>query len=29
MGVWGIDYGVGEGDRLLDGKLHVSLLSSF
>jgi outer membrane protein assembly factor BamA len=29
LGVWGIDYGVGEEDRLLDGKLHVSLLSSF
>ena len=29
LGVWGIDYGVGQGDRLLDGKLHVSLLSSF
>ena len=29
MGVWGIDYGVGQGDNLLDGKLHVSLLSSF
>ena len=26
MGVWGIDYGVGQGDRLLDGKLHISLL---
>jgi len=29
LGVWGIDYGVGEGDRLLSGKLHVSLLSTF
>lgn len=29
MGVWGFDYGVGQGDNLLDGKLHVSLQSSF
>ena len=29
MGVWGFDYGVGQEDRLLSGKLHVSLLSSF
>jgi outer membrane protein insertion porin family len=29
LGVWGIDYGVGEEDRILDGKLHISLQSSF
>lgn len=29
LGVWGFDYGVGEEDRALSGKLHVSLLSSF
>jgi len=29
IGVWGFDYGIGQGDRLMSGKLHVSLLSSF
>ncbi len=29
IGIWGFDYGVGEDDRLLSGKLHVSLLSTF
>lgn len=29
MGVWGFDYGVGKDDRLLSGKIHVSLQSSF
>jgi outer membrane protein insertion porin family len=29
LGIWGIDYGVGEGDKLLSGKLHISLLSTF
>ena len=29
LGIWGIDYGVGEGDALLGGKLHISLLSTF
>jgi outer membrane protein insertion porin family len=29
LGVWGIDYGIGESDNLLRGKLHVSLFSSF
>jgi outer membrane protein assembly factor BamA len=29
LGVWGIDYGIGQGDRFLTGKLHISLLSSF
>lgn len=29
LGIWGIDYGIGEDDRLLTGKIHVSLLSSF
>lgn len=29
MGVWGIDYGIGESDNLLRGKLHISLFSTF
>ena len=29
IGVWGFDYGVGQDDRLLSGKIHVSLQSSF
>jgi outer membrane protein insertion porin family len=29
LGIWGVDYGIGEGDRILNGKLHISLLSSF
>jgi outer membrane protein assembly factor BamA len=29
VGVWGFDYGVGQDDRLLSGKIHVSLQSSF
>jgi outer membrane protein assembly factor BamA len=29
MGVWGFDYGVGRDDKLLSGKIHVSLQSSF
>jgi outer membrane protein insertion porin family len=29
LGVWGIDYGVAQGDNPLQGKLHVSLQSSF
>jgi outer membrane protein assembly factor BamA len=29
LGVWGIDYGIGQGDQFLTGKLHISLLSSF
>lgn len=29
LGVWGFDYGVGQEDRALNGKMHVSLLSSF
>lgn len=29
LGVWGIDYGIGESDNLLRGKLHVSLFSTF
>lgn len=29
IGVWGFDYGIGEEDRLLSGKLHISLQSSF
>jgi outer membrane protein assembly factor BamA len=29
LGIWGFDYGVGQDDRLLNGKIHVSLLSSF
>jgi outer membrane protein insertion porin family len=29
MGVWGIDYGIGENDNLLRGKLHISLFSTF
>ncbi|HEY3296035.1 MAG TPA: BamA/TamA family outer membrane protein [bacterium] len=29
LGVWGFDYGIGQGDKLLSGKLHISLLSSF
>jgi outer membrane protein insertion porin family len=29
IGVWGFDYGIGQGDNFMSGKLHVSLLSSF
>lgn len=29
IGIWGFDYGIGQEDRLLNGKLHVSLLSTF
>ncbi len=29
LGIWGFDYGIGEEDNLLSGKIHVSLLSSF
>ncbi|MBU0508246.1 BamA/TamA family outer membrane protein [bacterium] len=29
IGIWGFDYGVGEEDRPLNGKLHVSLRSTF
>jgi outer membrane protein insertion porin family len=29
IGVWGFDYGVGRDDRLLSGKIHVSLQSAF
>ena len=29
LGIIGLDYGLGEGDRLLDGKLHVGLVREF
>lgn len=29
LGIVGVDYGLGEGDDLLNGKVHVSLLNSF
>ncbi|RME01868.1 MAG: hypothetical protein D6814_00690, partial [Calditrichaeota bacterium] len=29
LGVIGLDYGMGEGDTLLRGKIHVSLINSF
>ncbi len=29
LGIWGFDYGLGQGDNFLSGKLHISLLSSF
>lgn len=29
LGLVGLDYGLGEGDDLLNGKVHVSLLNSF
>lgn len=29
LGIIGVDYGLGEGDRLLAGKVHVSLVNSF
>ena len=29
LGVVGVDYGLGEGDGLLQGKVHVSLVNSF
>jgi len=29
LGIVGLDYGLGEGDDLLNGKVHVSLLNSF
>ncbi len=29
LGIWGVDYAIGQEDRLLNGKVHISLLSSF
>jgi len=29
MGIWGFDYALGEGDRLLSGKVHLSLRGEF
>jgi len=29
LGIMGIDYGLGEGDGLLQGKVHVSLMNAF
>ncbi|MFH1011601.1 MAG: POTRA domain-containing protein [bacterium] len=29
VGVWGFDYALGEGDRVLSGKVHLSLSSEF
>jgi hypothetical protein len=29
LGIIGVDYGLGEGDELLDGKLHVGLIREF
>jgi outer membrane protein assembly factor BamA len=29
IGIWGFDYGIGQEDKVLSGKIHVSLLSSF
>ncbi|MDZ7269800.1 MAG: BamA/TamA family outer membrane protein [candidate division KSB1 bacterium] len=29
LGIVGLDYGLGEGDALLNGKVHVSLVNSF
>jgi outer membrane protein assembly factor BamA len=29
LGIWGVDYAVGQEDRPLNGKIHISLLSMF
>jgi outer membrane protein assembly factor BamA len=29
LGIWGFDYALGEGDRLLTGKVHISLQGEF
>ncbi len=29
LGVMGIDYGLGKGDDLMNGKLHISLINEF
>jgi outer membrane protein insertion porin family len=29
LGIIGVDYGLGEGDALTNGKVHVSLVNSF
>lgn len=29
LGIWGFDYALGEGDRLLSGKVHLSVRSEF
>ena len=29
LGLFGIDYGLGEGDRLSNGKVHIRLINEF